>query len=238
MLFHKCIDQENIPLKLPLLQLNSNIIERESSLKFLGVILDEHLTWKKHIQLIENKVSENVGVLYKASKLINSKCLRSIYFSFIPSYINYANISWASTNKTNLKKLFGKQNQPSRIIFNQDKFTHVRPLLKTLNALNVYQINLLQVLPFKHEIKTNSSPRIFLHQFKTINHKYATWNSRKYFKKPKRETNYAKHCIHARGPVISNSFKNETDKDILSQHFFKRKIKGKIFEFEEELSFF
>ena len=68
MLFHKCIDQENIPLKLPLLQLNSNIIEREKSLKFLGVILDEHLTWKKHIKLIENKVSKNAGVLYKASK--------------------------------------------------------------------------------------------------------------------------------------------------------------------------
>ena len=81
MLFHKCTDQENIPLKLPLLQLNSNIIERGHSLKFLGAIFDEHLTWKKHIQLIENKVSKNVGVLYKASKLINSKCSRSIYFS-------------------------------------------------------------------------------------------------------------------------------------------------------------
>ena len=80
MLFHKCTYQENIPLKLPLLQLNSNIIERENSLKFLGVILDVHLTWKKHMQLIENKVSKNVGILYKACKLINSKCLRSIYF--------------------------------------------------------------------------------------------------------------------------------------------------------------
>ena len=56
MLFHKRTDQETIPLKLPSLQLNSNIIERENSLKFLGAILDEHLTWKKHIQLIENKV--------------------------------------------------------------------------------------------------------------------------------------------------------------------------------------
>ena len=75
MLFQKCIEQENIPLKLPLLQLNSNIIERENSLKFPGVILDEHLTWEKHIQLIENKVSKNVGVLFKASTLINSKYL-------------------------------------------------------------------------------------------------------------------------------------------------------------------
>ena len=212
MLFHKCIDQENIPLNLPLLQLNSNIIERENSLKFLGVILDEHLTWKKHIQLIENKVSKNVGILYKASKLINSKCLRSIYFSFIHSYINFANIAWASTNKTNLKKLFGKQKQAAPIIFNQDRFTHARPLLKTLNALNVYQINLLQVLLFMHKIKTNSSPRIFLHQFQTINQKYATRYSRNNFKEPKRETNYAKYCIHARGLVIWNRFLNETEK--------------------------
>ena len=56
--------------------------------------------------------------------------------------------------------------------------------------------------------------------------------------KSQRETDYAKYWIHARGPVIWNSFLNETEKNILSQHFFKRKMKEKIFEFEEELSFF
>ena len=37
--------QINIPLKFPSSQLNSNVIKREKFLKFLGVILDEHLTW-------------------------------------------------------------------------------------------------------------------------------------------------------------------------------------------------
>ena len=37
-LFHKCTDQENIPLKLSLLQLNSNIIERGHSFKFFLVL--------------------------------------------------------------------------------------------------------------------------------------------------------------------------------------------------------
>ena len=127
-------------------------------------------------------------------------------------YINYANIAWASTNKIKLKKLFGKQKQAACIIFNQDRFTDVRPLLKTLNTLNVYQINLLQALLFMHKIKTNSSPPIFLHQFQTINHKYATRYSRNNLKEPKRETNYAKYCIHSRGLVIWNSFLNETEK--------------------------
>ena len=43
-LFRELTDQENISSKLPLSQLNGNIIERENSLKFLDVILDEHLT--------------------------------------------------------------------------------------------------------------------------------------------------------------------------------------------------
>ena len=114
--------------------------------------------------------------------------------------------------KIKLKNLFGKQKQAVRIIFNEDKFTQARPLLKTLNALNVYQINLLQVLLFMHNIKINSSPRIFLHQFQTINHKYETRYSKNNFKEPKKETNYAKYCIHTHGQVIWNSFLNETEK--------------------------
>ena len=50
--------------------MNSNIAERENSLKFLGIILNEYLTWKKHIQVIKNKISKNVGALYKTSKLM------------------------------------------------------------------------------------------------------------------------------------------------------------------------
>ena len=160
--------------------------------------------------------------------------------SFIHCYINYANFSGASTNKTKLKKLFGKQKQAARTTINQDRFKHNDPLLKILNALHVYKIKLFQVLLFMYKIKTNSSHQIFLHQFQTINYKYATRYFRKYFKDPKRErkTTYAKYYIYARGPVIWSSFLNETEKNILLQHFFKRKIKGKIFEFEEEISFF
>ena len=121
-------------------------------------------------------------------------------------------MAWASINKIKLKKLYEKQKQATCIIFNQDRFTHARSLLKTLNALNVYQTNFLQVLPFMYKIKTNASLRIFLHQFQTINHKYETRYSRNNFKEPKRETNYAKYCTHARGPVIWNSFLNETKK--------------------------
>ena len=56
--------------------------------------------------------------------------------------------------------------------------------------------------------------------------------------KRQRETNYPKYYTHMRGPVIWNSFLNKTKKNILSEHFFKRKTKEKISEFEEKLNFF
>ena len=63
------------------------------------MLIDEHLTWKERITVIENKVSKN------------STALKNLYFSFIHSYLNYGNIVWASTSRTKLKKLASKQKQ-------------------------------------------------------------------------------------------------------------------------------
>ena len=45
--FHKLIQRDNIPLQLPTLVINKKIIKRVESIKFVGVMLDENLTWKK-----------------------------------------------------------------------------------------------------------------------------------------------------------------------------------------------
>ena len=91
-------------MNLPILKINDTEIKRKHSLKFLGVIIDENLTWKTHIEHLESKIAKNVGVLFKASKVLNTTCLKNIYFSLIHSYISYANIAWASSCKTGLKK--------------------------------------------------------------------------------------------------------------------------------------
>ena len=55
-----------IPLRLTKFIINNYEIQREESIKFLGVLLDQHLTWKEHIKLTENKIAKNIGILYKA----------------------------------------------------------------------------------------------------------------------------------------------------------------------------
>ena len=101
--FHKPSACDSIPLSLPTITFNNIKIKRESSVKFLGVITDENITWNKHIELVENKISKNIGILYRASHYLDKKSLKSIYFSFIHNYVNYCNIAWAITSRTKLK---------------------------------------------------------------------------------------------------------------------------------------
>ena len=102
-LFHKAREKGNIPLKLPSLFMSDKEIKRITSVKYLGVLIDGHLTWKEHITVIENKVSKNIGVLYRARRVLDSTALKNLYFSFIHSYLNYGHIVWASTSRTKLK---------------------------------------------------------------------------------------------------------------------------------------
>ena len=55
MLFHKNVTTGKLPLEMPELKLDISILNRKSSVKFLGVMLDENISWKDHIKTIEKK---------------------------------------------------------------------------------------------------------------------------------------------------------------------------------------
>ena len=82
--FHRPQDRDNLPLRLPALKMDDYEIKQPSSIKFLGILVDEHLSWIDHINILENKLSKNVGLLYKAKPFLNAKAMKSLYFSFFP----------------------------------------------------------------------------------------------------------------------------------------------------------
>ena len=65
-LFHKSLDKDNLPLKLPVLKTNNFEIKRTTSIKFLGIMVDENLTWNDHIHTLEYQLSKNIDLLYRA----------------------------------------------------------------------------------------------------------------------------------------------------------------------------
>ena len=85
--------------------MNRQKISEVETTKFLGVIIDNRLNWKHHIDSICNKVSNNIGIILNARWVFNKTTLLSLYYSFIYPYSTYCIHVWGSIYKTHLQKL-------------------------------------------------------------------------------------------------------------------------------------
>ena len=226
-LFYKNSAKHTLPLKMPELKIGNSIIKRKSS-----VMLDENISWKEHIKTIK---ATNIGLLYRAKPYLDGMSLKTIYFSYIHSYLNYANIAWASTRITKLKPLLYKQKQAVRIVFNEGRLNHLKPLFKTLNALNVCKINLYQHLNFMYRLENSNIPAFFNDIVKKPEHKYPTKFSSLNYTLRKYSFTNSRFAISFRGPKLWNEILNKEEKGTESHTFFK---KCKLLDMENEYSYF
>ena len=58
-------------------------------------MLDGKISWEEHIRTVEMKLAKKIGLLYYTKSLLEEDSLKNIYFAYIHSYLNYANIAWA-----------------------------------------------------------------------------------------------------------------------------------------------
>ena len=237
-LFHKYSIKDKIPLKLPTLKIGNKVIEKTPSIKFLGVMLDENVSWRYHIKTVENKLSKNIGLLCRAKQFLDETSLKTIYFSYIHSFLNYANIAWASTHFTKLKTINYKQKQAARIVFDEDRLCHSRPLLRRLNALNVYQINLFQHINFMYRLSNDDLAKHFNNTFKNPDHKYPKKFSICNYSLKKHSLKCSKFAVSYRGPKLWNEILSNEEKKIESQILFQKRIKSKLLDMENVLSYF
>ena len=76
-------------------------IDRVTHTKFLGLVLDENLSWSFHIDSISRKIAKSIGILCRARHYLNLDSLKNLY-SFIYSHISYGTLIWGSNYKSKL----------------------------------------------------------------------------------------------------------------------------------------
>ena len=87
------------------LKIENNLIKCKSCIKFLGFIIDEHLSWKEHIATVAAKISKSTGIISKSRFYISNKSLLMLYYALVYPYFYSGNIIWGSTYCTNLYRL-------------------------------------------------------------------------------------------------------------------------------------
>ena len=91
-------------------------IERLTESKFLGVIVDENLTWSRHIKTIQTKMARYIGLMYKLKSQLPLMVRIQIFHSFVQSHINYCSLVWGFSAKTNIDSLFRTQKKGMRAV--------------------------------------------------------------------------------------------------------------------------
>ena len=74
-------------------------------IKYLGLIMDDRLTWRFHINELCKKLGRAVGMFYKLRHLCPKKVLRSLYYSLFNSHLTYGLPVWGNTAKILINKL-------------------------------------------------------------------------------------------------------------------------------------
>ena len=180
-----------------------------------------------HKHILENKLSKNLGLLHKAKPFLNAKALTTLYFSFFHSYLTYGNIAWGSTNLTKLKKIASKQRQAVKAIPipSIDQDSRSPQTMSKLGILNIYKINIYQVLNFMFCVKNNTIPSTFQNKFQIVGHQYPTRFSENNFVEPRVGLKLTKFAISSRGPRLWNKVLNNNTKKWNSFLFLRIKLK-------------
>ena len=79
---------------IPNLEINGIPLERVQNFNFLGLVLDESMFWKPHIDVLANKLAKCAGVLNKSKRFLPIHILRTLYFSMVQSRLVYCKLTW------------------------------------------------------------------------------------------------------------------------------------------------
>lgn len=133
-------------------------IEKVSEFNFLGVLIDDSLTWKPHINKIRSKISKGAGILSRLKNLLPSNVLLNIYNTLVLPFLNYAIMVWGFSSTNRLLLL---QKKAVRSITNSTYYAHTTNLFKLLGLLKVDDLFFLALLKFYFKWKNESLPFYF-----------------------------------------------------------------------------
>ena len=215
------------------LYLNKILIERVKLTKFLGVIIDEKLTWTHHISYIKNKISKGFGIILRARKFFNKSALLKLYNSFVLPYLIYCVEIWGNASEIHILPIITLQKKIVRAITFSPYLAHTEDLFCRLKIfpfkkLVIHRIG-IQMFKYHKGMVPKSVCELFT--LKSSIHSYNTRN------KDKIRSAYGKHkfmyrnfrfvSVHVWNYLASNiiintslaDFKNKSKIFIMSNKF-------------------
>ena len=127
--------------------------------KFLGVHINNQITWTTHTDQVHKKLMTNKVLLKSSCNMLTTDCLKSVYYAHIYSHLTYGLISWGPTiMKSAVNDLSWIQDACVRIVCKASKWASVNALYKQLQTLRFPELITLELAKYGYKISSKLYP--------------------------------------------------------------------------------
>jgi len=211
------------------LNLDGHALKFSKHVKYLGLFLDDNLTWNFHFDHLAAKLRRSNGILSKLRHFVPQSILKTLYYAIFHSHLSYAVIVWGQSTTQNSR--IGKlQKRCMRILTFSNFDAESAPLFINLGIPTLPHTVTKFNIQLVHQTLTNLSPEAVTNilNFKTLSHNYRTRNSDlKLLERPKAKTlTYGLKSIKYQSLLNWNQLLLHTKIDLqpLSAYMIKKKI--------------
>ena len=203
----------------PHLQVVTVNIECVNSMKYLGVIIDKHLTFDEHITYVINKSSK---ILSRARDYLNKSAKILLYKSSVLPHLDYCDPIYMCATEENLYRLQQIQNCVCRIVFKADNHTSIKSL-----HLDLQLPTLKQRRTIRSVVECHNEESGLHNMFKKVECNRVTWSTNSNLIKTENiRTLTGRKAFGFRGPNFWNQLDSETrtieNKNVFKNHISKQ----------------
>ena len=213
--------------------INKQAIDEVKYVKYLGILIDSHLSFKFHIDELTKKISRGIGILYKLRHFVTTKILTNVYYAIIYPFLLYGITTWGHASKTLLSPLHILQKKFVRMATFNDTYplipgplTHTPPLFYKLNLLTIFDIYNLQLGKLVYDSLNNIGPTRSIIQFirasELHDHETRYANQGNLFSSWVRTTRFGLKNLQVEGghlwATLPNNIKESQSKNIFVRH--------------------
>lgn len=142
-------------------------LELKSEAKYLGVTIDNKLTWTSHVDQLCGQLNTSLYALKRIKSSSDQETAKIAYYSLFESHIRYGLIVWGNSSARNVQRILVLQKKAVRTLLGLNPYDTCRGAFEELKILTVVSLYILEVV--KHAIAKFQQKLGDSHQYNTRN---------------------------------------------------------------------
>ena len=147
---------------LPPIRINGNIVKYSKTVKNLGILMDEYLSWQEQVNQVSRRIFHSFHSLRRLQRFLPVSVKEMIVSTLLKPILDYGDVCYIDANEFILNKLERLQNICLRYVFNLRKFDHVSCFREQLHWLSVRDRRNLHMLSLLYNVLNNPTSPSYL----------------------------------------------------------------------------